>query len=303
MTAMQLGAIIATARPAHWAKNSFVLAPLVFARSLDDPEAIWKALAAAALFSAVASGVYFLNDACDARRDREHPAKRSRPVAMGTIGRVPAGAGGIAVMIAATALAWLLSLELAVVLSFYAGLNIVYSFYLKRFALLDIMVISSGFVLRAVAGALAIEVTISVWLLVCTFFVALLMAAGKRRVELATVGADSTATRPSLDQASVGFFDAVMAGAAGATMVFYTLYTVAPGTAEKFGGRGLILTMPFVVYGVWRYVQMIHSDNAVENPATALLRNRGMQASVLGWGVVVLAIIYGFGGDLGGFIE
>ena len=303
MAAMQLRAIMVTARPAHWVKNSFVLAPLVFAQSLDDPEKVWKVLAAVALFSLVASGVYFLNDACDARRDREHPARRNRPVAIGSIGRVAAGAGGIAVMIAATALALLLSPELAVVLGAYAGLNIVYSFYLKRFALVDIMVISAGFVLRAIAGAVAIDVTISVWLLVCTFFVALLMAAGKRRVELATAGAAPAATRPSLDQASVGFFDAVTAGAGGATMVFYTLYTVAPETAEKFGGRGLILTMPFVVYGVWRYVQMIHSEQPVESPATALLRNRGVQAAVLGWGVVVLAIIYGFGADLGGFVE
>ena len=222
---------------------------------------------------------------------------------MGIIGRVPAGAGGIAVMAAATALALLLGPGLAVVLAVYAGLNVVYSFYLKRFALVDIMVISTGFVLRAIAGALAIDVTISVWLLVCTFFVALLMAAGKRRVELATVGDDSAATRPSLDHATVGFFDAVMAGAAGSTMVFYTLYTVAPKTVEHFGGRGLILTMPFVVFGVLRYVQMIHSEQAVENPVTALLQNRGVQAAVLGWGVLTLAIIYGFGGDLGSFIE
>ena len=275
----------------------------MFAQSLDDPEKVWKALAAVALFSLVASGVYFLNDACDARRDREHPARRNRPVAIGSIGRVAAGAGGIAVMIAATALALLLSPELAVVLGAYAGLNIVYSFYLKRFALVDIMVISAGFVLRAIAGAVAIDVTISVWLLVCTFFVALLMAAGKRRVELATAGAAPAATRPSLDQASVGFFDAVTAGAGGGDHGF--LHSVygrprdrrkiwRPGADPHHALRGLRRVAlraddPFRAAG---------GESGDRPPAESGSAGSGARLGSGGAGDN-----YGFGADLGGFVE
>ena len=300
---MKLRDIIQTARPGQWLKNAFVLAPLVFALSLDDLDAVWRALAATGLFSLLASSVYFLNDACDAPHDREHPTKRRRPVAAGRIGRLSAGAAGIIAMAAAIALALPIAPGLAVALGSYAALNLAYSFYLKRFALVDIVVISVGFVLRAVAGAFAIDVVISVWLLVCTFFIAMMMAAGKRRIELATAREASSPGRPSLDGGNLRFFDTVISGAAGATLVFYTLYTVAPETATKFGGKGLILTMPFVVYGVWRYVRMIHSDGSIEDPTTAVLRNRGVQAAVLGWGILVLAIIYGFGADLGGFIE
>ena len=300
---MKLRALIKTARPSHWSKSSFVLAPLVFSRSLENLESILSALVAAALFSLAASGVYFVNDACDARRDSRHPVKSGRPVATGCISQSQAGIYGVALMALATTLALLVNPGLAAVLGSYTILNVIYSFYLKRFALVDIMVISGGFVLRTVAGALAIGVTISVWLLVCTFFVALLLAAGKRRIEIATVSNHSAETRPSLNRASIAFFDTVVSGAAGATMVFYTLYTLAPETSDKFGGRGLILTMPFVVYGVWSYVQMLHSKQAVENPAEALLQNRGIQAAVFAWGLLVILIVYGFGADLSGFIQ
>jgi len=251
----------------------------------------------------VASGVYFLNDAGDALRDREHPANRHRPIAAGRIGRRTGAAVGLLMMAAGIAIAGPVAIGLAATLGAYSGLNLLYSLYLKRFALVDIVVISVGFVLRAVAGALAIDVMISVWLLVCTFFVAMLIAAGKRRAELVYAGDGPSATRPSLDQSSVRFYDTLLSGAAGATLVCYALYTVSPEAAANFGGKGLILTMPFVVYGVWHYVQMIHSDESVENPTTAVMRSRGVQVAVLGWGALVVAIIYGFGADLGGFIE
>ncbi|HJN40018.1 MAG TPA: decaprenyl-phosphate phosphoribosyltransferase [Chloroflexota bacterium] len=303
MTGMRPRDFIQTARPAQWLKNAFVLAPVVFARSLDDPDALWRAVVAAALFSLVASGVYFLNDAGDAPRDRQHPTNRHRPIAAGRIGRRTGAAVGLLLMAAGIAIAGPVAIGLAATLGAYSGLNLLYSLYLKRFALVDIVVISVGFVLRAVAGALAIDVMISVWLLVCTFFVAMLIAAGKRRAELVYAGDGPSATRPSLDQSSVRFYDTLLSGAAGATLVCYALYTVSPEAASNFGGKGLILTMPFVVYGVWHYVQMIHSDESVENPTTAVMRSRGVQVAVLGWGALVVAIIYGFGADLGGFIE
>ena len=300
---MKLHAFVKTARPSHWSKSSFVLAPLVFSRSLENLESVLSALAAAALFTLASSGVYFINDACDARHDSRHPLKSRRPVATGCISQPQAIICGVTLMALAAILALLVNPGLVAVLGIYVVLNVMYSFYLKQLALVDIMVISGGFVLRTIAGALAISATISVWLLVCTFFVALLMAAGKRRIEIATLSNHKAETRPSLDRTSIAFFDAIVSGAAGATMVFYTLYTVAPETSDKFGGRGLILTMPFVVYGVWSYVQMLHSKQAIENPAEALLQNKAIQAAVFAWGLLVLLIIYGFGADLSGFIQ
>lgn len=294
---------IVTARPAQWVKNLFVLAPLIFAQRLDSVPDVLRTLAAFGLFCLLASGAYFVNDALDAPRDRLHPKKARRPVAAGRIGRRAAGLVGLAAMAAAIGLAFLIGPALATVLGIYGGQNLLYSLLLKSVAMVDVMVIAIGFVLRAVAGAVAIDVPFSVWLLLCTFFVAMLMAVAKRRAEAAALGDAANGTRPALGSFNLSFLDAVLTAMAAATLVSYALYTVSGETVAKVGGKGLILTMPFVVYGVIRYLQRIFTDSSAENPTSVVLQDRGMQIAVAGWGVLVLVIIYGSGASLGGLLE
>ncbi len=291
------------ARPSQWVKNLFVLAPLVFAQSLDRPRDILLALATFALFCLLASGIYLINDAIDVPRDRLHPAKKNRPMAAGKIGRVPAVAVGLTGVVVAVVLAFAIGPATSLVLGIYAAQNLLYSTLLKSIALIDVMVIAVGFVLRAVSGAVAIDVPFSVWLLLCTFFVALLMGTAKRVSELEYVGASTNETRPTLAGVQPELLNTVLAAAAAATLVSYALYTVAPETVAKIGGKALILTMPFVVYGVIRYLQRVYGDSSAENPTAIVLNDRGMQIALAGWGATVLAIIYGFGGDLGGLLE
>ncbi len=291
------------ARPSQWVKNLFVLAPLVFAQRLDQPRDILIVLATFILFCLLASGIYLINDAVDAPRDRSHPLKRNRPVAAGRIGRIPAVAAGLAGVIAALVLAYLIAPAASLVLGIYAAQNLLYSALLKSIVLIDVVIIAVGFVLRAVSGAVAINVPFSVWLLVCTFFVALLMGTAKRISELEFVGGATGETRPALARVDPQVLNSLLAAAAAATLVSYALYTVAAETVAKVGGKALVLTTPFVVYGVIRYLQRVYDDANAENPTAILLNDRGIQVVIGGWGAMVLAIIYGFGGDLGGLLE
>ena len=291
------------ARPSQWIKNLFVLAPLVFAQRLDQPRDILLVLATFALFCLLASGIYLINDAIDAPRDRSHPLKRNRPVAAGRIGRIPAVAAGLTGVVAALVLAYFIAPTASLVLGIYAVQNLLYSALLKSIALIDVVVIAVGFVLRAVSGAVAIDVPFSVWLLMCTFFVALVMGAAKRISEIESLGEATGATRPALARVHPQVLNSLLAAATAATLVSYSLYTVAAETVAKVGGKALVLTTPFVVYGLIRYLQRVYGDADAENPAAILLKDRGMQVVIGGWGAVVLAIIYGFGGDLGGLFE
>lgn len=291
------------ARPSQWIKNLFVLAPLVFAQRLDQPRDILLVLATFALFCLLASGIYLINDAIDAPRDRSHPLKRNRPVAAGRIGRIPAVAAGVTSVVAALVLAYFMASAVSLVLGIYAAQNLLYSALLKSIALIDVVVIAVGFVLRAVSGAVAIDVPFSVWLLMCTFFVALVMGAAKRISEIESLGEATGATRPALAHVHPQVLNSLLAAATAATLVSYALYTVAAETVAKVGGKALVLTTPFVVYGLIRYLQRVYGDADAENPTSILLKDRGMQVVIGGWGAMVLAIIYGFGGDLGGLLE
>ena len=232
-----------------------------------------------------------------------HPVKKGRPIAAGRVGRAPALAVGLTGVIVAVAVALAVGPATSLVLGIYAAQNLLYSALLKSVVLIDVIVIAIGFVLRAVSGAVAIDVPFSVWLLLCTFFVALMMGTAKRVAELAHMGSATSDTRPTLVGAQPQALNSVLAAAAAATLVSYALYTVASETVAKIGGKALILTMPFVVYGVIRYLQRVYGDSAAENPTAIVLGDRGMQIALVGWGATVIAIIYGFGGDLGGLLE
>ena len=288
----QIAALLATARPAQWPKNVVVLAPLIFAQRLTDGGDVLRAVAMFAIFSALASGVYCINDAVDAERDRRNPHKARRPVAAGRISRASAVVTGVVLGSLAVGLSVLLGTGVVVVLGSYFALNVVYSLWLSRVAFVDGMAVATGFVLRAIAGAVAIAVPFSAWLILCTFLLTLLISLGKRRAELTQADARARGLRRTWNEVPREVVDAVIVLVGATVVVCYAIYSLAPETAAQFGGRGLVFTVPFVLYGITRFMLRAFSGDGLWDPTTVLLRDRGVQAAVVGWLAATLLIIY-----------
>jgi 4-hydroxybenzoate polyprenyltransferase len=286
-----LGAIVRSLRPRQWAKNLFVFAGLVFSQQLLTPKA-WTAGAAFLLFCALSGAIYLLNDVADAEKDRLHPEKRRRPVASGVLPRGVALAVGVALIAVALALSFWLSVDFALVAAAYAVLLTAYSVWLKQLVILDVLTVAIGFVLRAVAGAVAIDVAISGWLLICTVLVALFLALGKRRHEYLTLHGDAAAHRPILAEYSEGFLDQMIAVVTASTVTAYALYTMSPETVAKFHSRLLPLTLPFVLYGVFRYLYLLYRRQLGGNPSDLFLQDRALIVNTLCWVLALIVILY-----------
>jgi 4-hydroxybenzoate polyprenyltransferase len=286
-----LWAIVRSLRPRQWAKNLFVFAGLVFSQQLLTPKA-WTAGAAFLLFCALSGAIYLLNDVADAEKDRLHPEKRRRPVASGALPRGLAIAVGVALIAVALVLSFRLSLDFGLVAAAYAVLLTAYSVWLKRLVILDVLTVAIGFVLRAVAGAVAIEVDISGWLLICTVLVALFLALGKRRHEYLTLHGDAAAHRPILAEYSEGFLDQMIAVVTASTVTAYALYTMSPETVAKFHSRLLPLTLPFVLYGVFRYLYLLYRRQLGGNPSDLFLQDRALIVNTLCWILALIVILY-----------
>ena len=287
-----LRSIVELARPSHWTKNVFVLAPLVFAELLTDPRAVLRALAAVACFCAAASAIYAFNDLKDRNEDRNHPLKRNRPVASGRIG--PGVAATIAVVLALAAAAGGLALgpQFLSILLCYLVLNSLYSIHLKHVVILDVMIVAAGFVLRVAAGAAAIPVGLSAWLLLCTIFIALFLAFSKRRHELLLMEGEAQTQRRVLEQYSTPFLDQMINVVTASTVVSYALYSASPAVVERFGYRFLAATIPFVLFGIFRYLYLTYQKPDRRNPTEAVLRDLPSLANVALWGAAVLLILY-----------
>jgi len=278
-------------RPEQWLKNGFVLAPLVFARQWTDPMMVFKSLIAVAAFSLAASMTYLVNDVIDRTQDREHPVKRNRPIASGRIS--PVRALGVAVFLLAGALylSTLLPLAFVGALGSYVLLTLLYSLFLKQAVFVDVLVLAAGFVLRVVGGAAAIDVMVSRWILLCAFLLALYLALGKRRSELVLLGVEAGEHRAVLGQYTLALVDQSIAVILGATIVSYALYTVAPDTVAKVGSEGLMATVPLVLYGLFRYLFLLHRHELGGSPTRALLTDRPLLVCVLLWLVTSAAVI------------
>lgn len=280
-------------RPKQWPKNAVVVAAFLF--GLGDPvQGVgvtdgWLALAAAALFCLLSSGVYLLNDLYDAPEDRNHPHKRNRPIASGAVAPSHAIAMAIVCLAAAVGGAIILRLELGYVMLAYLGLQLIYTLLLKRLALIDLLIIATGFVLRAIAGAAVFPIHISPWLLVCTFLLALFLALCKRRQEKVVVGEGSG--RASLGDYDERLLDQLISMIAAATLVSYTIYTLAPETQAKFGTAYLGFTIPFVVFGLFRYLDLVYRHDLGERPEEVLLTDAPLLADLFLYGLVVLIIL------------
>lgn len=279
-------------RPHQWVKNGFVLAPLIFARQLTESSSLMAATLAFCGFSAVASAIYLLNDAMDVERDRLHPSKRSRPIASGALPVRVALAAAAVLAPGGLALAGMTRPGALMTIGTYLVVNIAYSIRLKHVALLDVFIIALGFLLRVIAGALAVGVGISPWLLICTFFVALFMAFGKRRAELEELGGDASDHRSALADYNTGFVDKALAALMAMTVMSYALYTIDAIVIARLGTDALVLTVPMVLFGVLRYLYQIHRGHG-GSPTKLVLQDHVLQATVAVYLLMVTAAIYG----------
>ena len=287
-----LTALVVSLRPQQWVKNLFVLGALVFGQRLFTPS-VWPALGAFAIFCGLSGAIYLLNDVADRAKDRLHPDKRHRPIAAGRL--TPATAIGAAAVLIAGGLAasTALSPRFALTALAYVVLLVAYSAWLKHVVVVDVLVVAVGFVLRAVGGALAIDVAISGWLLICTILLALFLALGKRRHEVLTLNEAAARHRPILAEYSPGLLDQMVAVVTASTVTAYALYTMSPETVAKFQTQLLPTTLPFVLYGIFRYLYLLYHRRLGGNPSEIVVRDRALLINTLLWLLTVVLIIYG----------
>jgi 4-hydroxybenzoate polyprenyltransferase len=289
-------ALLVSLRPHQWAKNLVVLAALAFSKHLFDPDPLLRAGLAFAIFCALSGAVYLVNDLRDVEQDRRHPLKRLRPVASGALAPRAAAVAAVLLVVVGLGVSLFLGIPFALAALAYLGLNGAYSFGLKDIVILDVLAISLGFVLRAVAGALAIDVHFSSWLLVCTILLALFLSLAKRRHELVTLEAAAAGHRRILAEYSPYLLDQMISVVTASCLMAYAFYTMAPETVEKYRTERLALTIPFVLYGIFRYLYLVHRREEGGSPTDVLLTDRPLLAAVALWAVVVVVIVYSAAG-------
>jgi 4-hydroxybenzoate polyprenyltransferase len=278
-------ALLVALRPRQWLKNTFLLAGIVFAAKIDDPVRWAQALAAFAGFCAASSAAYLLNDVRDAPEDRRHALKRLRPIARGELSPRLALAIAAALSALALVLGTLLGADVLGLVALFLGLQAAYSLALKHIVLLDVLLIGGLFVIRAAAGAAAVNVRISDWLLLCTALLALFLGFAKRRGELVLVGATRAPGRPVLEGYSLELVDQLLSVVAAATVIAYGLYAI-----ESDAGA-MPATIPFVLFGVFRYLLLVHNHDLGEEPERVLLADRQLIAAVVLWAVAAALIL------------
>ena len=279
-------------RPAHWTKNVFVLAPLIFAQMVHRPETVVRSLLAFVAFCLASSTVYIFNDYLDQSEDRKHPVKRLRPLAAGTVSGAAALALAAILAITCLAIGWRLGSGFLAVTALYLVLNLLYTQWLKHVVILDVMIVAIGFVLRVLAGGLAIGVEVSAWLLLCTIFLALFLAFSKRRHELLLLLGEAQEQRKVLMHYSPAFLDQMINVVTASTVVSYALYSISPETVQRFHTRSLVYTIPFVLFGIFRYLYLVYQQPNRLNPTEAVVRDLPSLVNILLWVLVVVATIY-----------
>jgi 4-hydroxybenzoate polyprenyltransferase len=288
-----LRAILKTMRLKQWTKNAFVLAALVFDRQLTNPISFGRSIAGFFLFCLLSSSVYIINDILDVEADRQHPKKKNRPIAAGKLS-VPAAITATVIILTITfPFTFLLSPGFFAVSVFYFLLNLAYSIWLKHIPLVDVLVLSTCFVLRVGAGVTLINVErFSPWLYVCTTLLALYIGFGKRRSELSTLAGSASSHRKVLEGYTIPFLDQLILIVSGTTIVAYSLYTFsAPNLPVN---HTMMLTIPFVLYGIFRYLYLLQVEQAGGAPDELLLTDRPLQIAIMLWGISVLIIFYLF---------
>jgi 4-hydroxybenzoate polyprenyltransferase len=286
-------ALLASLRPSQWTKNLVIFAALMFGQRLLDVRSLLYAGAAFIIFCALSGVVYLINDVADREADRRHPVKMHRPIASGELPVRTAMTTAIVVALLAVAAAFWLRPLFGALAIMYLGLLAMYSGPLKHVVIIDVLTIAIGFVLRAAGGAVAIDVPISHWLYVLTILLALFLALSKRRHELVLLADRATGHRRILEEYSPYLLDQMISVVTASTLVAYAFYTVSPETVSKFGTDRLGLTLPFPLYGIFRYLYLVHHKEGGGSPAEMLLTDRPLLVCVALWALAVAIIIYG----------
>jgi decaprenyl-phosphate phosphoribosyltransferase len=284
-------ALVEACRPRQWVKNLFVAAPLVFAKRLADPRPSLRALAAVALFCALSSAVYLWNDIIDVEKDRAHPLKQKRPIASGRLSIGTARIAAATLATGALALSWLLDWRFAICVLLYLVNNVAYSLWLKHVVYVDVLSIAAGFLLRVAAGAFAIDVEASPYLLVCTGLLASYLGFGKRAHELALAGDRAAAQRAVLESYRPQVLRLALYATAVATFVCYVMYTRAEHTVRFFGTTHMLWTAPFAAFGLVRFFVLVQTPRG-ESPTEEILKDAPFMLNLLTWAAATTLIIY-----------
>lgn len=282
--------LLALLRPKQWIKNGLVVTPLIFSFhfALSD---IRSAILAVMAFCAASSTIYIVNDITDAGSDQQHPQKRTRPIASGQVRIGPAIVLALGLLLLSIGLSMLISYPFVWTILAYTALNVVYSLILKRMVIIDVMAIALGFVLRVVGGALAIQVLVSHWIIICTFFVSLFIGFAKRKNENDVLKNTSRAHRAVLLHYTPDFLHQLIGLTAGMSIIAYALYTIDHETIQRFGTDRLIYTLPFVVYGIFRYFYLIYNTNQSGDPTQIFLKDKALILTILGWLACFIVIV------------
>lgn len=286
--------LVASLRPKQWTKNGFILIPLLFAQKIFDGPSLLLAFQAVAAFCLMTGAVYLINDLFDMESDRRHPVKRRRPLAAGLVAPRTAWAAAAALLALSMLWGYRIGTGFFSVIMIYLFIQIVYNAGLKRVVILDIFCVSSGFFLRVIGGALAIQVSSSHWLIICTTLLSMFLSLAKRRHELMTLGNGAAALhREVLGRYNIQLLDQMIAMITASTLLSYMLYCISPETVARFRSEHLIFTFPFVLYGIFRYLFLIYRRNEGDAPEKILLSDPPLLLSIAAWGLVCLLVIYG----------
>lgn len=284
--------LLVSLRPHQWTKNLLVFAALALSKHLFETGPLLRTFVAFALFCGLSGTVYLLNDVADIERDRLHPRKRLRPVASGALSPRTAATAAVSLGLACLVASFVLGRAFAVAAAFYLVLNLLYSFRLKEVVIVDVLVVSIGFVIRAVAGAVAIGVQISDWLLICTILLALFLTLAKRRHELTSLSGSASSHRKILAEYSPYLLDQMIAVVTASCVTAYAFYTTVEETRRKYETDRLVWTLPFVLYGIFRYLYLVHQKEQGGSPSDVLLTDRPLLLAVGLWALAIVAIVY-----------
>lgn len=280
-------------RPHQWIKNGFILIPLPFAQRVFHYPSVLQSLQAVIIFCTLTGGVYLINDLVDLESDRRHPVKRHRPLAAGLISPFVAKIAAIVLLLSSLLWGALCGMGFFLVLVTYLAIQVLYNYRLKEIVILDIFCVSGGFFLRVIAGGVAIQVAISHWLIICTILISMFLALAKRRHELVLLGQFKAGNhRKVLSDYSPHLLDQMIGVISAATLLSYMLYCISAETIQKFQTDHMIYTFPFVLYGIFRYLYLIHQKNKGGSPEKILVSDLPLMLSVVLWGIACMLIIY-----------
>jgi len=289
---MVLVEILKSLRPYQWTKNLFVFAPIIFSQNVFHVPYLIKTILAFAIFCLLSGAVYIWNDLSDIEEDKLHPLKSQRPLASGRLGKTAATSAFLVFSLVALGCAFLLNFNFFILALAYLLLQVLYSAWLKHVVILDVLLIAAGFLIRVSAGGVVILVDISEWLLICTFLLALFIALSKRRHELVFLEKEAGNHRPSLQEYTPYLLDQMISVVTASTVVAYCLYTISEETVAKFGSTRLIYTVPFVLYGIFRYLYLIHKKGEGGSPESLIIKDKPFLAGILLWIVSAVILLY-----------